>query len=395
MNPLGAALEYLLGGPRGGGAQEARLVSWRDLPEPDLKRSHAQSRYVVVDTETTGLDLRHDRVIAIGAVAVAGGRLRLSDCFETVLRQDKPSPNANILIHGIGGQTQLGGVEPRAGMLDFLEFIGKMPLVAFRAEFDQMMLERALRSIVGFPLRRTWIDWLSVAGLFPGPSAGRSTTGSAIWAGRRRAASRHCRRVRDGTTPADRAGRSRPRSDRKCRQAPGDAKGAALARQAVATRAQYKGCAGGAAKRIIRALLERRRSPRLIRMADDTILETRGLTKEFKGFVAVKDVSLAVRRGTIHALIGPNGAGKTTCFNLLTHFLTPTRGQILFNGREITGSRPASMRGWGSSGRSRFRRCFQFTVLENVRIALQQARAFVRFLAFRSTLPNSMIVRGR
>ena len=158
MNPLGTALEYLLGGPRVGGAQEARLVSWRDLPEADLKRSHAQARYVVVDTETTGLDLRHDRVIAIGAVAVAGGRLRLSDCFETVLRQDKPSPNANILIHGIGGQTQLSGVEPRSGMLDFLEFIGKMPLVAFRAEFDQMMLERTLRSIVGFPLRRTWID---------------------------------------------------------------------------------------------------------------------------------------------------------------------------------------------------------------------------------------------
>jgi DNA polymerase III subunit epsilon len=169
MNPLGAALEYLLGGPRGGGAQEARLVSWRDLPEPDLKRSHAQSRYVVVDTETTGLDLRHDRVIAIGAVAVAGGRLRLSDCFETVLRQDKPSPNANILIHGIGGQTQLGGVEPRAGMLDFLEFIGKMPLVAFRAEFDQMMLERALRSTVGIPLRRTWIDLAYLLpALFPG-----------------------------------------------------------------------------------------------------------------------------------------------------------------------------------------------------------------------------------
>src|SRR4051812_6424401 len=77
------------------------------------------------------------------------------------------------------------------------------------------------------------------------------------------------------------------------------------------------------------------------RLVDETILETRGLTKEFKGFVAVKDVSLKVRRGSIHALIGPNGAGKTTCFNLLTHFLEPTRGQIFFKGREITGSPPA------------------------------------------------------
>ena len=78
-------------------------------------------------------------------------------------------------------------------------------------------------------------------------------------------------------------------------------------------------------------------------MADDIILETEGLSKEFHGFVAVKNVSLRVRRGTIHALIGPNGAGKTTCFNLLTHFLTPTAGRIRFNRREITGSRPADI----------------------------------------------------
>src|SRR5664279_4490785 len=76
-------------------------------------------------------------------------------------------------------------------------------------------------------------------------------------------------------------------------------------------------------------------------MTEDIILETRGLTREFKGFVAVNGVDLQVKRGTIHALIGPNGAGKTTCFNLLTHFLTPSRGRILFNGRDITGSRPA------------------------------------------------------
>ena len=60
----------------------------------------------------------------------------------------------------------------------------------------------------------------------------------------------------------------------------------------------------------------------------DTILETVNLTREFGGFVAVDDVSLRVRTGTIHALIGPNGAGKTTCFNLLTAFLPPTRGTI-------------------------------------------------------------------
>jgi branched-chain amino acid transport system ATP-binding protein len=110
-------------------------------------------------------------------------------------------------------------------------------------------------------------------------------------------------------------------------------------------------------------------------MADDVILETRGLTKEFKGFVAVKDVSLTVRRGTIHALIGPNGAGKTTCFNLLTHFLTPTRGQIFFNGREITGSRPANIARMGLVRSFQISAVFpKLSVRENVRIALQRHR---------------------
>jgi len=110
-------------------------------------------------------------------------------------------------------------------------------------------------------------------------------------------------------------------------------------------------------------------------MADDTILETRGLTKEFKGFVAVRDVSLSVRRGSIHALIGPNGAGKTTCFNLLTHFLTPTRGHIYFNGREITGSRPATIARMGLVRSFQISAVFpHLSVLENVRIALQRAR---------------------
>jgi branched-chain amino acid transport system ATP-binding protein len=110
-------------------------------------------------------------------------------------------------------------------------------------------------------------------------------------------------------------------------------------------------------------------------MADDYILETRGLTKEFKGFVAVRDVSMSIRRGTIHALIGPNGAGKTTCFNLLTHFLAPTKGQIIFNGREITGSRPATIARMGLVRSFQISAVFpHLTVLENVRIALQRKR---------------------
>jgi branched-chain amino acid transport system ATP-binding protein len=110
-------------------------------------------------------------------------------------------------------------------------------------------------------------------------------------------------------------------------------------------------------------------------MAEDTILETRGLTKEFKGFVAVNDVSLKVRRGSIHALIGPNGAGKTTCFNLLTHFLEPSRGQIFFNGRDITGSPPARIARMGLVRSFQISAVFpHLTVLENVRVALQRKR---------------------
>jgi branched-chain amino acid transport system ATP-binding protein len=110
-------------------------------------------------------------------------------------------------------------------------------------------------------------------------------------------------------------------------------------------------------------------------MADDVILETEGLTKEFRGFVAVKNVALRTRRGTIHALIGPNGAGKTTCFNLLTKFLTPTRGRILYKGRDITHVKPAEVARMGLARSFQISAVFpHLSVLENVRIALQRQR---------------------
>ena len=107
-------------------------------------------------------------------------------------------------------------------------------------------------------------------------------------------------------------------------------------------------------------------------MSSDIILETRDLTKEFKGFIAVHGVDLKVRRGDIHALIGPNGAGKTTCFNLLTKFLTPTRGQILFDGHDITREKPAQIARRGVIRSFQISATFpHLTVLENVRVALQ------------------------
>ena len=106
----------------------------------------------------------------------------------------------------------------------------------------------------------------------------------------------------------------------------------------------------------------------------DVILETRHLTKEFKGFTAVNDVNLQVQRGHIHALIGPNGAGKTTCFNLLTKFLVPSSGRILFNGRDITGAKPAQIARMGIIRSFQISAVFpHLTVLENVRIGLQRS----------------------
>ena len=107
-------------------------------------------------------------------------------------------------------------------------------------------------------------------------------------------------------------------------------------------------------------------------MSSDIILETRGLVKEFKGFVAVSDVNLKVQRGTIHALIGPNGAGKTTCFNLLTKFLEPTRGQILLEDTDITREKPAQVARRGMVRSFQISSTFpRMTALENVRVALQ------------------------
>ena len=106
---------------------------------------------------------------------------------------------------------------------------------------------------------------------------------------------------------------------------------------------------------------------------NEFILETRQLTKEFKGFVAVSKVDLKVRRGSIHALIGPNGAGKTTCFNLLTKFLKPTSGQIVFDGTDITAETPAHIARRGVIRSFQISAVFpHLSVLENVRVALQR-----------------------
>ncbi|MCO5092933.1 ABC transporter ATP-binding protein [Bosea sp. (in: a-proteobacteria)] len=107
----------------------------------------------------------------------------------------------------------------------------------------------------------------------------------------------------------------------------------------------------------------------------DAILEARGLTREFSGFIAVNSVDLTIHEGTIHALIGPNGAGKTTCFNLLTKSMPPTRGTIRFRDRDITALDAPAVARLGMVRSFQISSIFpKLTALENVRLALQRRR---------------------
>lgn len=157
------------------GEQAAALAAYRSLPPPDRNAGLAAQRVVVVDVEASGLNPRTDRLISIGAVAVEGGLVRLGASFGTVLRQDRPSPEANILVHRIGGAAQTGGREPAAALLDFLAFSRKDPLVAWHAGFDRMLIERAARAALGCKPGNEWLDLAVLApALLPGRAAARS-----------------------------------------------------------------------------------------------------------------------------------------------------------------------------------------------------------------------------
>lgn len=138
--------------------QQAALDRWRGRAKPDMEHPHFRTRYVVVDVEASGLHMAKDRLISIGAVAVAGGTICASDAFEVILRQDEVSTHANILIHGIGGSAQREGVDPPDALLQFLDYAGKAPLVAYHALFDQTMIAQAMQEYLGFDFDATWID---------------------------------------------------------------------------------------------------------------------------------------------------------------------------------------------------------------------------------------------
>ncbi len=144
--------------PRLSPQQAERLASWGVLPEIDRTVAFDHTRFVVVDVETTGLNLLTDTLISIGAVAVVNGRIALADSFSVVLQQRESSRKENILIHGISGSEQREGVLPADALLAFLEYLGKSPLVAFHVAFDETMIKRALRQYLGISFKRPWLD---------------------------------------------------------------------------------------------------------------------------------------------------------------------------------------------------------------------------------------------
>ena len=138
--------------------QQQRLAAWKALPRETLSVPVAETRYVVVDVETSGLNLQEDKLISIGAVGVVNGKIALGDSFYVVLQQQEASKKTNILLHGIGTSEQLKGAPPADALLDFLDFLGKDPLIAFHVMFDETMIKRALREYLGFNLKHPWID---------------------------------------------------------------------------------------------------------------------------------------------------------------------------------------------------------------------------------------------
>lgn len=138
--------------------QAARLAAWQKLPVPNTRLPFDQARYVVVDVETTGLNLMTDTLISIGAVAVVGGRVVMADSFSVVLQQQQSSRKENILIHGISGSVQREGMLPGDALLDFLEYLGDSPLVAFHVAFDETMIRRAMRQYLHHNFKHPWLD---------------------------------------------------------------------------------------------------------------------------------------------------------------------------------------------------------------------------------------------
>ncbi|MPQ69983.1 MULTISPECIES: 3'-5' exonuclease [Pseudomonas] len=145
-------------------ATQARL---RQLPaaKPLDECSLREQRWVVLDLETSGLNLNRDQVLSIGAVVIEDGAIDLGQCFERTLLRPGQSVNPSVLIHGLGPSALAAGSDPAQALLDFMEFVGDSPLLAFHAPFDQHMLTRALKDSLGYRLQHPFFDVADIAPL--------------------------------------------------------------------------------------------------------------------------------------------------------------------------------------------------------------------------------------
>jgi DNA polymerase-3 subunit epsilon len=138
--------------------QHQRLDTWKNLRPRILNTPFSEGRCVVLDVESSGLNLMDDRLISIGAVAVVNGQISFGDSFYVVLQQQSVSHYENILLHGIGNAEQIEGVPAADALLGFLEYLRKDPLIAFHVTFDQTMIRRAIRQYLGISFTHPWFD---------------------------------------------------------------------------------------------------------------------------------------------------------------------------------------------------------------------------------------------
>ncbi|WP_434560498.1 3'-5' exonuclease [Pseudomonas sp. Z5-35] len=144
---------------------EALQQRLRDLPTPTqlTERSLREQRWVVVDLETTGLNLNKDHVLSIGAVVIEDGAIDFSQQFERTLQCNKQKLGPSVLIHGLAPSAIAAGSDPAEALLAFMEFVGDSPLLAFHAPFDCHMLGRALKDYLGYRLQHRFVDVADMA----------------------------------------------------------------------------------------------------------------------------------------------------------------------------------------------------------------------------------------
>ncbi len=142
-------------------ARVGQLPTAKPLDECSLR----EQRWIVVDLETSGLNLNRDQVLSIGAVVIEDGAIDLGQCFERTLLRPEQSVSPSVLIHGLGPSALAAGSDPAQALLDFMEFVGDSPLLAFHAPFDQHMLARALKDSLGYRLQHPFFDVADMAPL--------------------------------------------------------------------------------------------------------------------------------------------------------------------------------------------------------------------------------------